>query len=130
MNNHEDAEQAVVFAWAANYRSLRHMFAIPNGAFLAGDKAARARQMNRLKKQGLLVGVSDIFLPRAVHSVSGHYNGLFIEMKRRKIDGPSKVSGDQMDFLSAMDIQGYKTAVCYGADEAIEVIKNYMVRLT
>lgn len=119
--HYEDNEQAAVFQWAAFIPVLKFMHAIPNGAFLAGDRVKRARQMARLKRQGLRKGVSDIFLPLARH---GHH-GLYIEMKRRKSDGNSQVSSDQKEFQQAMMIEGYWAEVCYGADEAIKVIKEY-----
>lgn len=125
MKHHEDTEQQVLFEWASYHPALKWMFAIPNGAHLAGDKKARAIQMARLKKQGLKPGVSDVFLPLPVTRVSGVYAGLFIEMKRRKADGPSSVSQDQANFHIAMIQAGYKCVVCYGADEAIEEIRKY-----
>lgn len=36
--------------------------AIPNGAVLAGDKASRGRQMNRLKRTGLKPGAPDLIV--------------------------------------------------------------------
>lgn len=121
MKHHEDTEQAIVFQWAAYIPCLKWMFAIPNGAFLAGDKKARAVQMARLKKQGLKKGVSDIFLPLA----RNEFHGLYIELKRRRVDGRSQVSKDQSDFGKAMINEGYDYRVCYGADEAIAVIREY-----
>ena len=125
MKHHEDGEQAAVFEWASYYPDLRYMFAIANGTHLAGGDKQRAMQMARLKKQGLKNGVLDIFLPIAVRRASGHYNGLFIEMKRRKVDGPSSVSRAQSDFIIAMSVAGYKAVVCYGAEEAIAEIRKY-----
>ena len=126
MKHHEDDEQATLFEWASYHPKLKWMFAIPNGAHLAGDKKARAIQMTRLKKQGLKPGVFDVFLPMPVSRVTGVYSGLFIEMKRRLVDGPSRVSEDQNEFNRAMSVAGYKCVVCYGADEAIEVIRDYV----
>ena len=122
MKHHEDTEQALVFEWASYRPILRFMFSIPNGSYLAGDIKARSQQMTRLKKQGLKTGVSDIFLPIA----SKGYHGMFIEMKRRKVDGPSKVSPDQDVFLQEMHDQGYEVEVCYGAEEAIVAIQDYL----
>lgn len=120
-NHHEDAEQAAVFDWAAYHQELWWMHAIPNGAFLAGDSTARAIQMKRLKRQGLKTGVSDIFLPLP----RGGYHGLYIEMKRRKDQGSSSVSDEQVQFQKAMIEAGYDCRICYGADEAIGAIKEY-----
>jgi hypothetical protein len=120
VNFHEDTEQAMVFEWASYHPKLRWMHSVPNG----GNR--NPREAARLKKQGVKSGVSDIFLPMAWRSAGGQYNGLYIEMKRRKSDGPSKPTEKQREFQAAMVLEGYKCAICYGADEAIELIKNYM----
>jgi len=122
VRHHEDAEQALLFEWASYHPTLRCMFAIPNGAHLAGDARQRGIQMGRLKKQGFKSGVSDIFLPIPV----GDYHGMFIEMKRRMQDGPTKVSRKQQDFLDTMKATGYHVMICYGADHAIADIKDYL----
>lgn len=126
MKHHEDNEQKVLFEWASYIPLLKWLHSIPNGAHLAGDSKARAMQMRRLKEQGLKTGVSDVFLPLPVTRVGGVYAGLYIEMKRRKVDGPAKVSSDQQDFQQAMTAAGYKCVICYGADEAIVAIKKYL----
>ena len=131
MRHNEDAEQEIVFQWASYHKELRWMHSVPNGAFLGGDGSRRAMQMARLKAQGLRNGVSDIFLPRPTESSEGlsdtGYHGLYIEMKRRKVDGPSRVTKDQRDFQEYASEQGYKCVVCYGADEAITAIKEYLM---
>lgn len=126
MRHHEDNEQKTLFDWASYIPLLRYMHSIPNGAHLAGDGKSRAMQMRRLKEQGLKPGVSDVFLPIPVTGAGGIYAGLYIEMKRRRVDGPSRVSDDQREFQMAMTAAGYKCVVCYGADEAIAAIKKYL----
>ena len=46
-----------------------------------------------------------------------------IELKRIK---GSKISHEQTMFMAALENQGYKCSVCYGAYEAIETIKQYL----
>jgi hypothetical protein len=116
MKHSEDAEQALLFEWASYHPSLRWLFAVPNGG------RRDALEARRLKKQGVKSGVSDIFLPIA----KGEYHGMFIEMKRRRVDGPSQVSASQRDFQIVMAGSGYKAVVCFGADEAIKEITNYL----
>ena len=116
MKHHEDAEQALLFEWASYHPTLRCMFAIANG----GNR--NHREAARLKKQGVKAGVYDIFLPIPM----GEYHGLFIELKRRKKDGPSRVSKKQQDFGETMEATGYHAVVCYGADFAIAEIKDYL----
>jgi hypothetical protein len=43
---------------AAGFRSVH----VPNGAVLSGDKEKRARQMNSLKRDGLLPGFPDLIV--------------------------------------------------------------------
>ena len=125
MKHHEDKEQEIVFAWASYHKELRWMHSIPNGGKRDPREAAR------LKKQGQTNGVSDIFLPRPTDSSEGladtGYHGLYIEMKRRKVDGSSRVTKDQQDFIDYATDQGYRCVVCYGAEEAIDAIKAYLM---
>lgn len=111
----EDDEQQAVFDWAAYYTDLRWLHAIPNG----GNR--KPREAARLKRQGVKRGVSDIFLPLARNG----FHGLYIEMKRTKKQGRSTVSPEQKAFLEDMRLEGYAPAVCYGAEEAIDLIKEY-----
>jgi hypothetical protein len=121
---HEKEEQAAFFAHAALYYGrfplLRWLlFATRSGAWLHGDVKQRSMQAAAAKKQGAKVGVADIICLIPM----GTYNGLVIEMKRQK---GGKVSQKQADWLAAAEEAGYYTAVCRGADEAIEVFEWYM----
>lgn len=92
-----------------------------NGVKLSPGAAVKA------KRQGMVKGVPDLFLPIPRDSSQGihfaDYFGLFIELKR-KIGG--KVSPEQKMFMAALEDQGYMCKVCYGADDAIETIKKYL----
>lgn len=135
-NRHvEDAEQAALLEWARYaFPSFglggRCLFAIPNGAHLAGDERTRARQMGRLKRLGLVAGAADLFLARA----SGRYHGLFIEMKKPESSFRSEaeigraVSEDQRRFADEVRGEGYAWIACYGAGDAIAAIKAYLRR--
>ncbi len=116
MKHYEDAEQAALFEWAAYYPSLAWMHAIPNG----GNR--NIREAKRLVKQGVKAGVSDVFLPVPM----GGYHGMYIEMKRSKADGKSKLTDAQGDFMIAMTMQGYKCVICYGFVEASIKIQEYL----
>lgn len=116
MMQHEEAEQAALFEWAA-YKSgqwpeLAYMFHIPNGGLRSKATAAR------MKAAGVKPGVPDIFLP----ATRGRYAGLFIEMKY----GKNKPSPEQQRYLDRLEREGYAVAVCYGCDEAIESITAYL----
>ena len=113
---HEEAEQAALFEWAAyktcQWPELAFLFHIPNGGLR--NKATAAR----LKAAGVKPGVPDLFLP----ATRGHYAGLFIEMKY----GSNKPTPDQQRYLDMLQREGYAVAVCYGCEEAIETIAAYL----
>lgn len=113
--HHEDTEQKIIFEWAGYHPHLRWLMAIPNG----GNRDPR--EAARLKAQGVKAGVADMFLPIP----NGEHCGLWVELKRRQQDGPSRTSPKQRLFLADMADKNYHTAICYGADDAIRVIKEY-----
>lgn len=117
----EHMEQVTFVSWfGANYPELAsRLFAIPNGAHLAGNSASRAKQMHRLKAEGFKVGIPDLFLP----VVRGGYAGLFIEMKRQK---GSRTSIEQKDWHEYLNSAGYKAVVCKGFEKAKEVVTCYL----
>ena len=113
----EDAEQRIIFRWAAMetaaHPELGLLYAIPNG----GKRAIKTAIA--LKAQGVKSGVPDMCLPVA----RGGYHGLYIELKRQK---GGVVSETQKSWITALAEQGYKAVVCRGADEAIRTIKEYL----
>lgn len=113
----EDVEQAQLFAWAqyasGKYPELALMHHIPNGGKRGKAEAAR------FKAQGVKAGVPDICLPCA----RGGYHGLYIELKRVK---GGRVSAAQEEFIKALRLQGYKVKVCFGMEQAREVILEYL----
>lgn len=114
-------EQEKFFSWInenkKKYPELALAHCSLNGVKLSPGAAVKA------KKQGMVAGVPDIFLPISTITKHGDCYGLFIELKRIK---GSKVSPEQKLFMAALEDQGYKCSVCYGADEAIETIKQYL----
>ena len=50
------------------------------------------------------------------------FNGLFIEMKY----GKNRLTDEQKEFGDHVSKQGYCTAVAYSAEEAIEIIDDYL----
>ena len=112
----EATEQERLISWAGwqqnRFPELKLLFHIPNGG------SRNALEAANLKRQGVKAGVPDLFLPVA----KGKYHGLFIEMKW----GKNTVTDKQDDWLHDLTVQGYKAAVCYGADEAIDVLETYM----
>jgi len=94
------------------YPELRWLFAVPNGG------ARDAKTGARLKAEGVKRGVCDMLLL----SAHGTYHGLAIELK---VKG-GKLTPEQSDFLNTHHENGYLAGVCYGADDAIDVIERYV----
>jgi hypothetical protein len=123
MSEHD--EQRNLFSWAEwqslVWPELALMFAIPNGGHRHKATAAK------MKAEGVKAGVPDIFLPVMVRSKYGElgvYSGLFIEMKF----GKNKPTKKQREWLEALRGQNYYATVCYSAQEAREVIADYLGR--
>lgn len=112
----EAQEQTYLFNWIAFARNktpeLDLLYHVPNGG--SRDK----REAARLKAQGVRAGVPDLCLPVP----TSMYHGLYIELKF----GRNKPSEEQVKWLEALKRQGYKTAVCYGWEEAKDTILNYL----
>jgi len=117
----ESQEQTTVIRWFdlqhAAYKGW--LVAVPNGAHLAGSGKQRAAKMARMKAEGLRPGFPDLFLPVPAHG----FHGLAIEMKRQK---GSTTSREQLDWLSWLAEQGYMTALCKGAQAAMDTINSYL----
>ena len=114
----EHDEQAAVCSWLdITYPDVLY-WANPNGAWLAGNASKRAAQMNKLKAEGLLPGVSDltVFEPRPPYSC------LFLEMKTRS----GRPTDNQLWFLRQVEARGAFGAVAYGFEEAKEIIEKYL----
>lgn len=108
----EAQEQTMIFNWAKYNPELKWLFAIPNG----GNRSII--EATHLKYQGVKKGVSDMCLALP----KGKYHGLFIELKA----GKNKPSAEQKEFISYANDQGYLAKVCYGHEEAINLIEKYL----
>lgn len=112
----EATEQEALITWCRifenRYPELKMIYHIPNGGSRNRLEAAN------LKRQGVKAGVPDLCLPVPKDG----YHGLYIEMKY----GKNKTTGNQEEWLESLRQYGYKTEVCYGADEARETIKQYI----
>lgn len=104
---------------------LHRLFAIHNQGH--GDKIRGAMA----RAEGVKAGVPDIMLP-VTRCYSNHptikYAGLFIELKRPKEKGTQKgiLSADQKGWIDFLTGQGYRCEVCFGWEEARDVIKDYL----
>jgi len=128
----ESGEQVSLFQWA-EYENARvlpgairtYMFSIPNGAFLKN-----ARQAVQLKREGLRVGASDVFL--AIPIFEHRWAGMFIELKKQRQhfrsmrEAEKAVSDTQLEFHQDMTAAGYLCSVAYGWEEARKQIVDYL----
>ena len=121
----EHDEQARVFGWAQwqHWNGIAvgaYMAAVPNGSALS-RRGGVCIQAAKLKAEGLQAGFPDLMLLLPAHGK----HGLFIEMKRRD-KKRSRVSEEQRAWIDRLNAAGYQAQVCYGSDEAIQTIKNYL----
>ena len=114
MKRSETTEQINLFNWAKRTESILQelalLYHVPN--------EGKRTNGGILKAAGLKSGVPDICLPVAM----GGFHGLYIELKF----GKNKTTKSQDDYIGLLKAQGYKTAVCYGAEEAREEILDYL----
>ncbi len=112
----ETTEQIKVFNWARSVEDiipeLRLLYHVPN----EGKRSQGGGQI--LKAAGLKSGVPDICLPVARRG----FNSLYVEMKY----GKNKTTEKQKEFMAALAAEGARTAVCYSAEEAREMIRWYL----
>ena len=114
----ESQEQINLFTWAnlqaCKIPELKLLFHIPNGG------KRNIVTAKRLKAEGVKAGVPDLFLPVP----RGGFHGLFIEMKA----GKTKTTKKQDAWITDLRQQGYKAVVCYGCEQAMKEIKEYLFK--
>lgn len=122
-NASEATHQKVIFIWAAlnvcRYPQLKWLHAIPNA------------NSHRQVAEGCRAGISDIFLPWPTmfkHVIVTKYHGLYIELKveKRRNQKNGGCSEDQLEFIDYANKLGYCAKVCYGWQEAVKVIEDYL----
>lgn len=110
MNEHN--HQKIVVSWVRKHFPGIPFFSIPNGGWR--DPVVGAR----LRAEGLLPGVPDLFLAQP----SGQANGLFIEMKSKS----GRVGGAQKILHEQLREAGYEVEVPVGWKAAIESVQRYL----
>ena len=112
----EGGAQEMLFRWITyqlgEYPELALLYHIPNG----GKRDAKTATI--LKRQGVKAGVPDLCLPVARNGK----HGLYVEMKW----GKNKTTDKQDWWLEQVRQQGYETAVCWTAEEAMDTIAGYV----
>ena len=135
INITEHQHQVTVVEWCDlmarhKYPMLKWIYAVPNG----GDrhKAVAAK----LKAEGVKPGVPDLCLPFPKPLVVDSYpealgvdvrpgwHGLYIELKSKDTKG--RVSPEQKKWLEYLESVGYKVGVAWNADEAIQILEDYI----
>jgi hypothetical protein len=115
----EHDEQKALFIWAKIYEErfpqFQMLFAVPNGGF---RKLKTARD---LKAEGVKAGVPDVLypVPRRIGEVG--YAGLAIEMKF----GKNKTTPEQEWWLGMLQVNGWRTGICYSWRDAARLIADY-----
>ena len=114
----EDQEQITLMSWAHHVkfkdgRLSDYLFHIPNGG------SRNVIEASKLKKMGVKPGVPDLQLIIP----NGLIHGLWIELKSKA----GKLQPSQRLMMQRLEEQGYLCKVCFGADEAIDEIKKYLM---
>lgn len=118
----EAGAQEAIFSWCElqsnKYPELKLLHHIPNGG--QRNKATAIA----LKRQGVKAGVPDLMLPVA----RGGYHGLYIELKKE--DKTNKPTVLQKQWINELQKQGYFATVCYGFDETVNTLVEYLEMVT
>jgi hypothetical protein len=112
----EEAEQIKFFdfcrAMEHTHPAYRLAWHVPN------ERKASIIRRAKMKLAGVKKGVPDITIPVP----NDKYAALYIEMKVK----PNKPSPEQINMLKDLNAQGNYAAICWSADEAIELIQKYV----
>jgi hypothetical protein len=92
-----------------------HSVHVPNGAVLSGDRDKRARQMNSLKRDGLLPGFPDL-LVYGKRGRIGH-----IEVKTPK----GEHAKSQQAVQAWLEGLGHHYAVCRSVDDTVAALRRW-----
>jgi len=115
-HKNEHAMQCSVIKWAngvmLNHPELFLLHACPNGG------RRHIKVAKEMKAEGQKKGVPDLNLPIARHG----YHGLYIEMK---MPG-KKPTENQAKWITAIRKQNYCVNVCHSANDAINLIEQYI----
>lgn len=127
MKKYEDNIQKAIMTWARwqkldpigiDGKLSDFIHHSPNGGFRNKSEGAN------FKRMGTKAGFPDLF----VFIPKGEYHGLFIELKtpKGKSRQAGQVSDNQEMMIDRLNSIGYKAVVCYGYDETVQAIKEYL----
>jgi hypothetical protein len=112
IKHHESELQKNCVKWFRFAYPQLIIFSIPNGG------SRNVIEAVRLKDEGLLAGVCDLFLPKP----NTKHSGLFIEMK----SPGGKPTPAQVSFMEKMLSLGYDCKVCYSFDDFKLAVDTYL----
>lgn len=112
MKDDEHKEQSLVVRWFRLQYPKFVLYATPNGGL------RHIRTASKLKDEGVLPGVADLFLRKACKGK----HGLYIEMKAKG----GRLTDMQKYFIDGALEDGYEAKVCYGFEDAKRVIEEYL----
>ena len=124
----EHAEAAalmqIVRAHESRWPILRMLFAIPNGGWRGKPRKLRNVTLPptaavKAKAEGVKPGVPDYLMPAR----NGAIHGLAVELKAEG----GRLEPEQREWLAALQSQGWRCVVAYGADEAWAAIRQYAI---
>ena len=115
MKNEEHRIQCGIVHWARLQKlPVCILHAIPNGGQRHIVVACK------LKAEGQLAGIPDLFLPLAAQG----FHGLYIEVKKPK----GVLSQSQKTIFPMLEKQGYAIRIVRSVREGIDTIKRYVSR--
>lgn len=100
-------------ALATRHPEILLLHAIPNGDFRGWGVGVK------LKAEGVIPGVPDLFMPVA----RSGFHGFYLELKR----SGGKVRDEQWEFMEAAHEQGYFVRITNHLATALEIIENYLL---
>ena len=110
----ERQHQQAFIRWCRLHPELKSFFHIPNGGY------RHPLEAYNLKKDGVLPGVSDLFLPLP----RGLFHGLWLEFKAP--DRKNRPNALQQAWINLMRERHYEAYVVYNWDEAREKALQYL----
>ena len=110
----ESNEQIAAMDWMR----LQHPWLVEYTLHIGNERKSSYYAGYIMKRMGVLAGASDLLIAYPV----GKYHGAFIEIKSL-VGKPSEL---QLAFLDRMQRAGYYTNLCYGAEEVINAINEYL----
>lgn len=107
----EDMEQTLLFDWIRLHPDIA-----PYCIHIANQRQTSIVMGKKLKCMGVMAGVSDVFIAIPKNG----FSGMWLELKTKT----GRATPIQKDFLTRMEVAGYKSVIANGFDSArLEIIQ-------